>query len=82
MSWIEEIDDSQWTGELKELRPAVSDPETGKVDNIMSVHSIDVGSMDAHLKLYEQAMRPTETLSKADREMIAIVVSKLNDCNY
>lgn len=82
MPWIKTIDDSQWEGELAELKPAVSDPNTGTVDNIMSVHSLDIGSLKAHLLIYRQAMRSTKSLPKVDREMIALVVSKTNGCHY
>ena len=38
--------------------------------------------MNAHYVLYRQAMAGTKTLRKVEREMIAVVVSKLNDCHY
>ena len=81
-SWIEAIEDSDWEGELAVLRPQVLDKATGQVDNIMSVHSLDAGSLRAHLLLYIQAMKPTKSLPKVEREMIALVVSKTNDCHY
>ena len=81
--WIETIDDREWTeGELAELRPRVVDPEHGRVDNVLTVHSIDPGSLRAHVDLYAQAMRSTKTLRKVDRELIALVVSKINRCHY
>ena len=82
MTWIETINEDQWEGPLAELRRQVADPTTDKVDNIMAVHSLDPGSMKAHLALYKQAMRGTESLPKVDREMIALVVSKTNGCHY
>lgn len=82
MTWIETINEDQWDGQLAELRPRVTDPTTDKVDNIMAVHSLDPGSMKAHLTLYQQAMRGTKSLPKVDREMIALVVSKTNGCHY
>ena len=82
MAWIQTIDDSNWQGELHELRPKVSDPRTGRVDNIMSVHALDPGSMRAHLALYMQAMRGTDSLPNVEREMIALAVSKVNGCHY
>jgi len=48
----------------------------------MAVHSLDAGSMKAHLALYQQAMRGTKSLRKVEREMIALVVSKTNGCHY
>ena len=82
MAWIETIDDANWDGDLKDLKPAVTDPQSGQVDNIMSIHSLDVGSLKAHLDLYMQAMRGTPTLPKVDREMIALAVSQVNECHY
>lgn len=82
MTWIETIDDSQWQGELAALQQRVADPKTGHIDNIMAVHSLDPGSMKAHLGLYQQAMRGTATLPKVDREMIALIVSQANECHY
>jgi len=82
MAWIKTIDEADWHDGLAELRPKVVDPETGQVDNIMSVHSLDAGSLKAHLALYRQAMRGTVSLPKVEREMIALVVSKTNGCHY
>ena len=82
MAWIEQVDGDQWAGELAVLRPQVADPQTGEVDNIMRIHSLDSGSMRAHLAMYVQAMRGTTSLPKSEREMIAIVVSKANECEY
>jgi alkylhydroperoxidase family enzyme len=82
MTWIKTLHESEWDEELESLRPKVTDPTTGQVDNIMSVHSLDVGSLNAHLALYSQAMQGTTTLPKVEREMIALVVSTENDCHY
>ena len=82
MTWIERIADEKWTGDLAELKSKVADSRSGKIDNIMSVHSLDAGSMRAHMLLYQQAMKGTEGLPKVDREMIALVVSKINGCHY
>lgn len=82
MAYIETFDDREWDGELAELRPKVVDPAYERVDNIMSIHSLDPNSMRVHLDLYRQAMRSTKTLRKVDREMIALVVSQINECRY
>lgn len=82
MTWIETIDEDDWDGPLAALRSQVTDPVTGRVDNIMAVHSLDVGSLKAHLVIYKQAMRSTPSLPKVDREMIALIVSKTNGCHY
>ena len=82
MSWIEVIDDSGWDGDLGALRNRVVDPKTGRVDHIMGVHSLNPRSLDAHDTLYRSAMRGTATLRKVDRELIALVVSSINECHY
>lgn len=83
MAWIEVVSDDAWDeGELAELHDKVVDPVHGRVDNIMQIHSLDPGSLRAHHVLYSQAMRGTATLRKVDRELIALVVSQLNDCHY
>jgi uncharacterized peroxidase-related enzyme len=38
--------------------------------------------MNAHYVLYRQAMTGTATLRKVEREMLAFVVSRVNDCQY
>ena len=82
MSWIEIIDEPEWDGELAQLRDRVVDPTSGKVDHIMGVHSLNPRSLDAHDTLYRSAMRGTATLRKVDRELIALVVSAINECHY
>lgn len=82
MAWIETVNESDWQGDLAKMRNQLADPATGQVDNILSVHSLDPGSLRAHVDLYMQAMHATESLPKVDREMIAVVVSKENSCHY
>jgi alkylhydroperoxidase family enzyme len=82
MSWIETIDDRTWDGELGELRSRVVDPGSGRVDHIMSIHSLNPRSLAAHDAVYRSAMRGTGALRKVDRELIAYVVSQINECHY
>lgn len=65
MAWIKKIPDEEWGEDLQPLKPKATDPKTGNVDNIIGVHSLDPGSMAAHLGLYQQAMRRTRTLPKS-----------------
>ncbi len=82
MSWIDEIEDGEANDELRRLFDQARDPETGRLDNIMRVHSLHPRGLKAHLELYDAAMRGTKTLRKVDREMIALVASGLNGCHY
>ena len=82
MAWIEAPHEDDWEDEFGSLREEVTDPGFGRVDWIMRIHALDAGSMNAHQVLYRQAMRSTATLRKVEREMIAVVVSRANDCHY
>lgn len=82
MPWIDAPHEDEWNEALRHLKEDVTDPKWDRVDWIMRIHALDPGSMTAHNVLYRQAMKGTASLRKVDREMIALVVSKLNDCYY
>ncbi len=82
-AWIDMMDDREWSDPtLVELRKQLIDQRYQRVDNILGIHSLDPAGMAAHLALYRQAMKPTASLPKVDREMIAVVVSGINECHY
>lgn len=82
MAWIETVPEDDWDGELAELRAGVVDAETGRVDRIMAVHSLNPRALAAHQAVYASAMAGTATLRKVERELIALVVSLENHCHY
>lgn len=82
MAWIETIREDEWDGELGLLSERVGDQATGRVDNIMQIHSLNPRALAAHDTLYRSAMAGTATLRKVERELIALTVSRLNDCHY
>ncbi len=82
MAWIRTIADDDAEGELAALFDQVRDRDTGAVDNIMAVHSLNAAGLAAHNALYASAMAGTATLRKVERELIALIVSKVNDCHY
>ncbi|MFV2063431.1 MAG: hypothetical protein ACC726_07940 [Chloroflexota bacterium] len=82
MAWIEAPHENEWGDEFDDLKDEVADPGFGRVDWILRIHALDRDSMKAHQVLYRQAMRSTPTLRKVEREMIAVVVSEANDCQY
>ena len=82
MAWIQDLDESEARGELASLYARIADPETGRVDNILKVHSLDTRGLKAHMALYRSAMRASPGLPLAEREMIALVVSLANGCHY
>lgn len=81
MSWIHEINEQDATGELARLYENLKESR-GKVANIMKVHSLNPGAMERHLELYIHLLFGPGGLSRAEREMIAVVVSRANRCEY
>ena len=51
-------------------------------DNILRIHGIHSRTMRHHYDLYIELMRSRGPLSRAQREMIAVVVSAENQCHY
>ena len=80
--WIDAPHEDEWDDDLSSLRDEVTDPAHDRVDWIMRIHALDAGSLRAHNLLYRQAMTGTASLRKVEREMIAMVVSGVNDCHY
>jgi uncharacterized peroxidase-related enzyme len=54
----------------------------GFVPNVFRVYSYRPERLSAWFSHYRQLHQPTENLSAADREMIAVVVSAANGCLY
>ena len=81
MAWIKEIDIEKAEGKLKEVYGRIL-KRTDNVANILKVHSLNPEVLEAHLNLYETVMFGESNLSRAQREMIAVVVSNANACDY
>ena len=81
MSWIKTIEPREATGELKvEYDQAVK--RAGKVFNILKVQSLNPECLRASMQLYLAMMYGPSGLSRAEREMLATVVSWANRCFY
>ena len=81
MSWIQVIDEENATGKLKETYEEIS-KKRGKLSNIMKIHSLNPDAMKKHMELYLTIMFGSSKLSREEREMIAVVVSTANQCDY
>ncbi len=68
-------------GPLAELYRRYGGPAMN-VDNIIRIHSLDPPSMEDHMRLYAHLMRGPSSLSRIQREMIAVTVSGVNGCFY
>ena len=82
IAWIETIAPSEADGELKTLYEANFDRQVGGVDHILQIHSLHPQSLQDHVQLYQTLMFAPSPLSRAEREMIAVVVSSINQCKY
>lgn len=51
-------------------------------DNILRVHSIHGRVMQLHFDLYKEVMHAAGPLTRKQREMVAVVVSSINQCHY
>ncbi len=81
MAYIDYIEEDQASDALRQRYDRYRDP-AGHVDNILRIHGPNPPSLDAHVKLYATLMRGKSPLSKTQREMIAVVVSSINECHY
>ena len=81
MAYIRYIEEDEASPELRKLYERYRDP-AGHVDNILRIHGPNPRSMVSHYQLYETLMRGRSDLTRVQREMIAVVVSAINQCHY
>lgn len=81
MAWIRSIEEEEATGRVRELYRKIV-LQRGKLSNIMKVHSLHPEAMDAHLNLYRAIVLSSGSLTREEREAIAVVVSGANGCPY
>jgi alkylhydroperoxidase family enzyme len=81
MAWIREILPEIADGDLKDVYDRVAEPD-GSIDNILRIHGLHPKFLADHFELYITAMKGSSPLSRVQREMIAVVVSALNECHY
>ncbi len=81
MTWIRIVDDAEATGQLKEVYDQIRG-KRGKVANIIKVQSLNPRAMKAHMDLYYSLMFGKSGLTRPERELIAVVVSAANRCEY
>lgn len=82
MAWIKTIAEGQAEDDhLRTLYKKYGDPFDG-VDNILKIHSLNPESLRHHYDLYKHLMTGQSRLSRMQREMIAVVVSAANGCDY
>ena len=81
MAWIDTINERDADGSLKDQYAKLKDSR-GSVDNILKIHSLNPESLDAHVRLYKTIMYGKSPIRRVNREMIAVLVSSINQCHY
>ena len=81
MAWIHTIEPEDAEGPLKEEydRAVI---RAGGVSNVLKVSSLNPEALSCWVALYKAVMFGPSPLSRAERELVATVVSQENSCHY
>jgi len=79
-AWIQTIRPSSADRLLTSVYQTIS--TDGNVAHILQAQSLDPDALALHYALYRHVMFGRSPLSRSDREMIAVVVSAANACEY
>ncbi|MBL4667743.1 MAG: peroxidase-related enzyme [Flavobacteriales bacterium] len=81
MAFIEVIHEDSAEGELKEIYDNLIETR-GKIAEVHKIQSLNPESIVNHMDLYMTIMFGRSPLKRVQREIIAVVVSKANNCEY
>jgi uncharacterized peroxidase-related enzyme len=81
MPRIKVISHRESTGRLKEIYDDLV-AKRGKLADVHTIQSLRPESIVKHIDLYMEIMFSKSELSRAEREMIAVIVSRANECRY
>lgn len=81
MAFIKVIDHNEAEGELKIIYDDLVS-KRGKLTEVHKIQSLNPESIIKHMDLYMTIMYNKSPLSRSQREMIAVVVSVANGCEY
>lgn len=81
MAWIKMIGVDEATGLLKRIFESTI-KRAGRVWNITGIMSQNPRVMRSSMELYGTIMKGSSELSRGQREMLAVVVSVRNHCEY
>ena len=81
MAWIRTLADHEAEGLIGRIyRAGVA--RAGRVWNIIRVTSLRAAPTHSSLRLYQDVMFAPSGLSRAERELVATIVSAANSCHY
>ncbi|PCJ24511.1 MAG: peroxidase [Flavobacteriales bacterium] len=81
MAFIKVIQENEAEGKLKEIYNNLIS-KRGNIAEVHKIQSLNPESIINHMDLYMTIMFGQSPLKRAQREMIAVVVSKANNCEY
>ena len=81
MAHLRLTDVDEATGPLKQEYDAAIG-RAGKVFNIVKAMSLRPSVLHRSMELYKEIMHGSSGLSRQERELLAVVVSRTNDCHY
>jgi uncharacterized peroxidase-related enzyme len=81
MARIQVIDYPESTGELKDIYDDLLG-KRGKLAEVHKIQSLNPATIVHHMDLYMAIMYARSPLNRAQREMMAVVVSAANNCTY
>ncbi|MGB2957947.1 MAG: peroxidase-related enzyme [Bacteroidota bacterium] len=81
MAFIRVIQEDEAEGKVRDLYEQYRAP-WGGVDNILKIHSLLPSTLKPHIDLYRTVMFGKGPLTRRQREMIATVVSREDNCAY
>jgi uncharacterized peroxidase-related enzyme len=81
MPWIRSVRPEEATGRLKDEYDRIAKAR-GAVGDVFAVTGLHPGAPGAHLALYEEVHFAEGPLSRRERELVAVVVSRANGCEY
>ena len=81
MAWIKIVDEGEAEGTLARIY-STARKRFGRVFNILKIQSVSPRALQGCMGLHRVIMHGDSPLSRAQREMLAVVVSKANGCHY
>lgn len=81
MAYIDKIAPHEAEGLLRRVLQART-KSGARLWEIVAVQSLNAASLRDSMRFYGQLMFGESALSRAEREMIAVVTSQVNECHY
>lgn len=81
MARIQVVEYAQSEGRLREIYDQII-KSRGKLAEVHKIQSLNPDTIQSHMALYLDIMFSASPLNRATRELIAVIVSRTNNCEY